>query len=58
VNRKSPGRQRADAEFARLCNAPALPLKPIMPAAENRPEKTLRLKALRIETEGGAFRRL
>jgi hypothetical protein len=52
VNKKSPGRKRADAEFDRLWRpAPAPDAEPTPPPAETRPEKTERLKALRLDAE-------
>jgi len=58
VNTKSPGRKRADAEFDRLWRpAPAAGASEPAPAAETRPEKTSRLKALRLEAERKADER-
>jgi hypothetical protein len=52
VTPKSPGRKRADAEFDRLWRpAPVAGTTEPEPPAETRPEKTERLKALRLEAE-------
>ena len=52
MNRKSPGRQRADAEFDRIWRPAAPPPKTDAPAPpETLPEKTRRLKALRLDAE-------
>jgi hypothetical protein len=51
VNRKSPGRARADAEFERIWRKPDAPKADSPPAPETQPEKTERLKALRLDAE-------
>ncbi len=52
MNRKSPGRQRADSEFERIWRPAAPPPKGDAPTPpETLPEKTQRLKALRLDAE-------